>query len=307
MTPIELKAKLSDRIATIFYALILTGILIWIPYGTTSSSRWESIFIYSVFGGMSILAWYSVIGSFTVVTFDGQLFTWKRLLRGTVTAQLSQVSRIRHGFVAGKLILLDTAGSPLVRISETVPQYVQFFTDLRSQRPDLWPTTTATRFQIKWSLIGTVVFLPLLMLGVPIVYLAIRRHIDRILMVYGTIGLLSALGLASRQLIGLEILSDGLLLTYVFKKIRLSFVDITRVVLTFPGENNQSHFFLRIESGKKRRHIIRDFDVHEVLMFDRLRLLLPGKTFRASELPDGTTSTKRKKLWERRTGTGSTA
>lgn len=297
MTPIELKAKLSERIVGILMAVLGTGILTWIPYGATSSARWESIFALIVFGSLTILAWYGVIESFTVVTFDGQMFTWSRLFHETVTVQLSQIHRIRHVFLNSKLILMDAGGVPLIRMSESVPQYADFFTKLRTQRPDLWAQTTATRFQMKWSLIGMLVFLPLLMLGVPMVLIATKGHIDQKLLVYGCIGLLSVLGIASKQLIGLEILSDGDLLTYVFKKVRLSFADISKVILILPGEKNGSHFFLKIDAGKKRGHIARDFDVHETLMFGKLGLLLPGKAFRASELPDESGSSKRKKDW----------
>lgn len=285
--PIVLRHKLLERILSVFGTLCVASMFIWILLAQSEVSTWERVFSLTVSASFVVLGFAWVLQTLVSITFDGALLTSEMPFRAAISVELTRAVAVRHNFFAQTLALLDAQGDTLLKINESLPRFSEFFEILRTARPDLWQIPTGSQFRIKRTFL-LLFFTPILLLIPSMAGVALKGKLTMGMGVLGVISILALLNILRMQVVGLDVVPDGLQLHFPFRASRLAFSEIIKIKLTVPGENLAAHYFLRIQSGEKKDFVIRAFQVHEVLLFDKLSLLVPDRAIRASKLDNQT-------------------
>lgn len=278
-----LKAKLSEKIASSVFVLFFLSIFFWIMFRDSTSSFGEHLFSLVGFAVFAVLSIFQFLDSFDTIEYDGNFIRSRRLFRQVVVLTLSEISSMRHSFWRHNLRLLDSRGDPRIRVNEGTRLFPQFFDILREKRKDLWRTPTETKFRMKRSVVLELLS-PILILLPLMGFLAAVGRLKIDTAVLGTFVVLFFLYYIRKQVVGLEIEPDGLLIVFPVGSKRLPFLKIVQVVLKIPGESGSSHYSLTISAGEKQQYYVRAFQVHEVLLYDKLASLIPGKVVRAASV-----------------------
>jgi hypothetical protein len=277
---IIVKTELSGKFGSGFFVLISIALLCYLVVFAHQSVA-ENALPLAFFALLTVACIFQFLDSFATTVLDQDTVTSRSPIRKTLHVHLSEVSHLRHRDWRQKLELLDADGNTRARINESVPGFAQFFDFLRARRPDLWPTPNDTYFRKQW-LVLFLLLSPIVLFAGLVGFLAFKHALTLKTDAMALLGILLSFVILRKQIIGLEITPDSLYLQFPFRRERLSFSEIHQVVLNLSGENNATYYTIAIETETKRGYALNRFEINEVLIFDKLAVLLPGKTVRAT-------------------------